>query len=69
MKKRETDPRPDEATPPRPTPPGTDEAPGPGSDAPDPRAGFAREVGDLDDPDVEHEGALPGRAGGGLAGG
>ena len=37
---------------------------------PDPRAGFAREVGDLDDPDaVQDDDALPGRAGGGLAGG
>lgn len=36
---------------------------------PDPEAGLAREVGDLDDPDAENEGALPGRAGGGLAGG
>jgi len=32
-------------------------------------AGLAREVGDLDDPDAEDEGALPGRVGGGLAGG
>ncbi len=38
--------------------------------APDPTAGMAREVGDLEDPDaVEDEGALPGRMGGGLAGG
>lgn len=37
--------------------------------APDPRAGIAREVGDLEDPDAEDDGALPGRAGGGLAGG
>ena len=37
---------------------------------PDPRAGMDREVGDLEDPDaVEEEGALPGRMGGGLAGG
>lgn len=35
-----------------------------------PRAGMEHEVGDLDDPDaVEDEGALPGRMGGGLAGG
>lgn len=35
-----------------------------------PGAGLDREVGDLDDPDaVETNGALPGRAGGGLAGG
>lgn len=37
--------------------------------APDPEAGFDREVGDLDDPDAEDGGALPGRVGGGLAGG
>lgn len=37
--------------------------------APDPEAGIAREVGDLEDPDAEDDGALPGRAGGGLAGG
>lgn len=37
---------------------------------PDPKAGVDREVGDLDDPDaVEDDGALPGRMGGGLAGG
>ncbi|HZH44451.1 MAG TPA: hypothetical protein VEY50_10260 [Lysobacter sp.] len=36
----------------------------------DPTAGMAREVGDLDDPDAEQrDGALPGRMGGGLAGG
>lgn len=44
---------------PRPTPP-----------QPDPKAGIGREVGDLEDPDaVDEDGALPGRAGGGLAGG
>ena len=37
--------------------------------APDPEAGIAREVGDLEDPEAEDDGALPGRAGGGLAGG
>lgn len=38
--------------------------------ATDPKAGFDREVGDLDDPDAEDDDdALPGRAGGGLAGG
>jgi len=38
--------------------------------APDQTAGMNREVGDLDDPDaVEDAGALPGRMGGGLAGG
>lgn len=36
---------------------------------PDPDAGLDREVGDLDDPDAEDDGALPGRVGGGLAGG
>lgn len=36
----------------------------------DSKAGFDREVGDIDDPEaVEDEGALPGRMGGGLAGG
>lgn len=37
---------------------------------PDPKAGMDREVGDLDDPEaVEDDEALPGRLGGGLAGG
>lgn len=36
---------------------------------PDPKAGLDREVGDLEDPDAADDGALPGRAGGGLAGG
>lgn len=52
------------------------EAPGPtpgtrdAQAEPNPRAGIEREVGDLEDPDaVEDEGALPGRVGGGLAGG
>lgn len=36
----------------------------------DPQAGLDREVGDLEDADAERDdGALPGRAGGGLAGG
>ena len=36
----------------------------------DSEAGLAREVGDLEDADAEsQDGALPGRAGGGLAGG
>ena len=35
---------------------------------PDPKAGLDREVGDLEDPDAADDGALPGRAGGGLAG-
>ena len=35
-----------------------------------PREGLDREVGDLDDADaVDEDGALPGRVGGGLAGG
>lgn len=42
-------------------------------DGPEPKtdrkAGLDSEVGDLDDPDAEDEDALPGRAGGGLAGG
>lgn len=43
---------------------------GSGDTAPNPREGLDREVGDLEDADaVEHDGALPGRAGGGLAGG
>lgn len=37
--------------------------------APDPAAGLDREVGDLEDPEAEEDGALPGRVGGGLAGG
>lgn len=46
-----------------------DPASGPSAET-DPKAGMEREVGDLDDPDaVEDEGALPGRMGGGLAGG
>jgi len=36
---------------------------------PDQEAGLDREVGDLEDPDAEDDGALPGRVGGGLAGG
>ncbi|KLI97870.1 hypothetical protein [Luteimonas sp. FCS-9] len=36
----------------------------------DPKTGLDREVGDLDDPDApDNDDALPGRAGGGLAGG
>jgi len=41
----------------------------PEAPATDPQAGIDREVGDLEDPDAEDDGALPGRAGGGLAGG
>ena len=36
---------------------------------PDPEAGIDREVGDLEDPNADEDGALPGRVGGGLAGG
>lgn len=36
---------------------------------PDPDAGIDREVGDIEDPDAEDDGALPGRVGGGLTGG
>lgn len=43
--------------------------PGEPAARPDPQAGLDREVGDLEDPDAEDDGALPGRAGGGLAGG
>lgn len=40
------------------------------SGEPNARAGLEREVGDLDDADaVDDDGALPGRVGGGLAGG
>jgi len=39
------------------------------SAGPDPKAGLDREVGDLEDQDAEDDGALPGRAGGGLTGG
>jgi len=35
----------------------------------DPKAGVDREVGDLEDEDATDDGALPGRVGGGLAGG
>lgn len=43
--------------------------PGEPAARPDPKAGLDREVGDLEDPDAGDDGALPGRAGGGLAGG
>ncbi|MGJ4730282.1 hypothetical protein [Luteimonas sp. SDU101] len=58
--KRRTDGTPDDER------QGPDEAPAPASD---PEAGLDREVGDLEDPDAEDDGALPGRVGGGLAGG
>ncbi len=56
---------PDGSGPDRPRDP---DAPAP-LEPPDPDAGIDREVGDLEDPDAEDEGALPGRVGGGLAGG
>ncbi|MDQ3269778.1 MAG: hypothetical protein M3Q11_06275 [Pseudomonadota bacterium] len=57
--------------------PGSTRVPDPQAEAPagpptgtDPQAGLDREVGDLENPDaVDEEGALPGRVGGGLAGG
>lgn len=60
-----------DATDPKSDPPGTRQDPAAGPrNGPDPKAGMDREVGDLDDPDaVEKDGALPGRMGGGLAGG
>lgn len=45
----------------------TDPVQAPGK--PDPTGGIDREVGDLEDPDATDDGALPGRVGGGLAGG
>lgn len=51
-------------------PVGADQKPHPRPQArPDPQRGLDREVGDLEDPEAEKDGALPGRAGGGLAGG
>ena len=47
--------------------PPTDPVQAPG--APDPKGGVDREVGDIEDPDAQDDGALPGRVGGGLAGG
>ncbi|WP_024890996.1 hypothetical protein [Luteimonas huabeiensis] len=45
-------------------------APAADAAASDPEAGIAREVGDLEDPEAtERDDALPGPAGGGLAGG
>lgn len=64
---REETPGPDTATamPPRPDT-ASPQAPAEAS----PTAGMEREVGDIDDPDAEQrDGALPGRMGGGLAGG
>ena len=49
-------------------PPQRDDGPASQPAKPDPN-GLDAEVGDLEDPDAEDEGALPGRAGGGLAGG
>jgi hypothetical protein len=51
-------------------PVGADQKPHPRPQvSPDPQRGLDREVGDLEDPAAEKDGALPGRAGGGLAGG
>lgn len=48
----------------------TQDTPDPSEPKPDRRAGLDSEVGDFDDPDADDdEDALPGRAGGGLAGG
>lgn len=64
----ERDPKQGAGTNPK-TDPAKDPAAGPPVE-PDPEAGMDKEVGDLDDPDaVDDEGALPGRMGGGLAGG
>ena len=47
-----------------------DQVPGAPPAEPAQKAGMDREVGDLEDPNaVEDDGALPGRMGGGLAGG
>lgn len=48
--------------------PDRDAAKGPPNPS-DPKAGFDREVGDINDPNTGDDGALPGRMGGGLAGG
>lgn len=51
---------------------GNRQQPVPGAPPAEPaqKGGMDREVGDLEDPDaVEEDGALPGRMGGGLAGG
>lgn len=40
----------------------------PDAPKPDPKTGIDSEVGDLEDADSEDDDALPGRAGGGLAG-
>ena len=56
----------DGAQPPKNEQPGSGDA----SAKPDPDAGLDREVGDLGDEGAEeNDGALPGRVGGGLAGG
>ena len=60
------EPEHDEADTPQKEVPGAGDAPA----RPDPDAGLDREVGDLEDEDAEEDhGALPGRVGGGLAGG
>jgi len=69
MKEREEDRQPDDAKPGRKQPhEALTDAEQPTA-AVDSRAGLDREVGDLEDPDAEDDGALPGRVGGGLAGG
>lgn len=69
MKKREEGRRPDNASEQHPPQQEGGQPAGAAPDDRDPKAGIAREVGDLEDPDAEGEGALPGRVGGGLAGG
>jgi hypothetical protein len=69
MKKREEGRCPDNASEPHAPRQKADQPAGAAADDRDPKAGIAREVGDLEDPDAEGEGALPGRVGGGLAGG
>jgi len=49
--------------------PQRDEDPTAQPSKPDPKTGLDAEIGDLEDADAEDDGALPGRAGGGLAGG
>jgi hypothetical protein len=68
MKKREEGRRPDNASEQHPPPQEADQPERATPDDRDAKAGIAREVGDLEDPDAEGEGALPGRVGGGLAG-
>lgn len=48
--------------------PQREDTPAPKPPKPDPKTGIDSEVGDLDDSDAGGDDALPGRAGGGLAG-